>query len=148
MRSIYLEGIATGNATFQLTAPDWNDWDDAHLASARIVAEEEHGILGWAALGRVSRRAVYSGVAEVSIYVAESARGRGIGAKLMSALIVNSEDAGIWTLQAGIFPENSASIRLHKSAGFREVGLRNRLGCLNGQWRDVLLMERRSTIVG
>lgn len=148
VRSIYLEGIATGDATFQQTAPDWKEWDETHLSACRMVARDKQKVLGWAALSPVSRRPVYAGVAEVSIYVAESARGNGIGAKLMSSLITSSEAAGIWTLQAGIFPENAASIRLHKTAGFREVGLRAQLGCLHGRWRDVLLLERRSTVVG
>jgi phosphinothricin acetyltransferase len=148
VRSIYLEGIATGDATFQQTAPEWKEWDEGHLRASRLVARNEREVLGWAALSAVSRRVVYAGVAEVSVYVAESARGGGIGSKLMSSLIEHSEAAGIWTLQAGIFPENAASIRLHKTAGFREVGLRSRLGCLHGRWRDVLLLERRSSIVG
>ena len=148
VRSIYLEGIATGNATFQQTAPSWLEWHEGHLAACRIVARAEQEILGWAALSAVSKREVYSGVAEVSIYVAASARGRGIGTKLLAALVADSEAAGIWTLQAGIFPENRASIRLHENAGFRIVGTRTRLGCMNGRWRDVVLMERRSSEVG
>jgi L-amino acid N-acyltransferase YncA len=148
VRSIYLEGIATGNATFQQTAPDWKEWDESHLSASRLVARDKQKVLGWAALSPVSRRTVYAGVAEVSIYVAESARGNGVGSELMSNLISNSEAVGIWTLQAGIFPENTASLQLHKNAGFREVGLRVRLGCLRGQWRDVVLLERRSLIAG
>jgi L-amino acid N-acyltransferase YncA len=149
VRAIYLEGIATGNATFQESAPEWDAWDEAHLNAARIVALDENGLVaGWAALSPVSRRPVYAGVAEVSVYVAEAARGQGVGKRLMYKLIARSEAAGIWTLQAGIFPENLASLALHRAAGFREVGVRCKLGCLRGVWRDVLLMERRSATVG
>lgn len=148
VRAIYLEGIATGQATFQQAAPSWDEWSEGHLPAARIVAIDTGMIVGWAALSPVSRRPVYTGVAEVSIYIAASARGQGIGKALMSNLIELSEAAGIWTLQAGIFPGNAASIRLHRAAGFREVGVRQHLGCMNGQWRDVLLMERRSLVVG
>jgi L-amino acid N-acyltransferase YncA len=152
VRSIYLEGIATGDATFQQTAPGWTEWDEGHLRVCRIVARniarDQEKVVGWAALSPVSRRPVYAGVAEVSIYVAERARGQGIGAQLMSRLRDDSEAAGIWTLQAAIFPENKASLRLHQSAGFRQVGVRSRLGCLHGRWRDVMLLERRSTIAG
>jgi L-amino acid N-acyltransferase YncA len=147
VRAIYLEGIATGNATFATSAPDWEEWDSNHLRVCRLVVRSG-GVLGWVALSPVSERCVYRGVAEVSIYVAEHARGRGIGAVLLPALIQESERAGIWTLQAGIFPENDASIRLHKQAGFRVVGVREKLGCMGGRWRDVILMERRSAVVG
>ena len=149
VRAIYLEGIATGNATFEQAAPEWEKWDSGHLRDARIVARSDAGdVLGWAALSAVSGRCVYAGVAEVSIYVAERARGRGVGRQLMTRLVAESETAGIWTLQAGIFPENSASIALHQSAGFRVVGQRERIGQVNGRWRDVVLMERRSAVVG
>jgi L-amino acid N-acyltransferase YncA len=148
VRSIYLQGIATGNATFQQTVPDWQEWDAGHLPACRLIARSEQAIVAWAALSSVSRRPVYRGVAEVSIYVAESARGCGVGAKLMAGLIADSEGEGIWTLQAGIFPENTASIDLHVKAGFRVVGTRSRLGCMNGRWRDVVLLERRSLIAG
>jgi L-amino acid N-acyltransferase YncA len=147
VRSIYLEGIATGNATFQQTAPDWKEWNAGHLPGCRMVARLGQDIVGWAALNPVSSRPVYQGVAEVSIYVAEAARGSGVGTKLMARLIVDSEAEGIWTLQAGIFPENEASIKLHCSAGFRIVGTRSRLGCMNGRWRDVVLLERRSLTI-
>jgi L-amino acid N-acyltransferase YncA len=147
VRAIYVEGIATGNATFEQATPEWGKWDAGHLAVARLVARLESDVVGWAALSAVSSRAVYAGVAEVSIYVAESARGRGVGRELMARLVAESEAAGIWTLQAGIFPENTASIGLHERAGFRVVGRRERIGQMNGRWRDVVLMERRSAVV-
>jgi L-amino acid N-acyltransferase YncA len=149
VRAIYLEGIATGNATFEQTPPDWGQWDAEHLPGARFVARSGGGeVLGWAALSAVSNRCVYAGVAEVSIYVAGRFRSRGMGGRLMARLIAESEAEGIWTLQAGIFPENRASIALHERAGFRVVGQRERLGQMNGRWRDVLLMERRSSVAG
>jgi L-amino acid N-acyltransferase YncA len=148
VRNIYAEGIATGNATFETEVPEWSKWNDAHHKDCRLLASEGEKVLGWAALSPVSSRTVYVGVAEVSIYVAASARGRGVGKALLDALIEASEHRGIWTLQAGIFPENVASIRLHKSCGFREVGLRQRIGQLGGMWRDVCLLERRSTTTG
>ena len=148
MREIYLEGIATGNATFEQTAPAWEQWAASHLPDARIVARTGGNLLGWAALSGVSSRCVYAGVAEVSIYVAASARGQGVGRQLMARLITESEAANIWTLQAGIFPENAASIALHRSAGFRIVGQRERLGQMNGHWRNVVLLERRSSVAG
>jgi L-amino acid N-acyltransferase YncA len=148
VRAIYLEGIATGNATFESSAPDWPTWDSSHLASCRLVAQCTGEIAGWAALGAVSGRCVYAGVAEVSVYVAQRARGKGVGTALLEALVSESEKQGLWSLQAGIFPENSVSVRLHERAGFRIVGTRERLGAMNGRWRDVLLMERRSTTVG
>jgi len=147
VRTIYLEGIATGNATFAQEAPEWATWDAGHLAVARLVARSDSDVVGWAALSPVSSRCVYAGVAEVSIYVGEKARGRGVGRELMARLIAESEAAGIWTLQAGIFPENTASIVLHERAGFRLVGRRERIGQMNGRWRDVVLMERRSAAV-
>jgi L-amino acid N-acyltransferase YncA len=146
--AIYLEGIATGNATFETSAPDWQQWDTTHLAACRLVASNLGSILGWAALSRVSTRQVYSGVAEVSVYVAARARGKSIGMQLLSALVEASERENIWTLQAGIFPENRASNRLHQNCGFRVVGTRKRVGCLAGVWRDVVLMERRSKSIG
>lgn len=144
VRAIYLEGIATGNATFETAAPDWAEWDAKHLSHCRLVARESGVILGWAALSPVSSRCVYGGVAEVSVYVAGSARGRGVGRQLLGALIPESEQHGIWTLQAGIFPENLASVELHLRAGFRMVGRRERIGRLHGTWRDTVLLERRS----
>ena len=148
VRLIYLEGIDTGNATFARVAPEWTEWDQSHLDICRLVARSGTEVLGWAALSPVSRRAVYAGVAEVSIYVAARARGRGVGRRLLAALVEASEATGIWTLQAGIFPENEASIRLHKSAGFRVVGIRERIGAMKGRWRDVVLLERRSAVAG
>src|ERR1700722_1174113 len=147
VRAIYLQGIATENATFEQTAPEWEKWDASHLPAARIVARSGKEVSGWSALSAVSSRCVYAGVAEVSIYVAASARGRGVGRKLMARLVADSEADGIWTLQAGIFPENVASIALHQRAGFRIVGKRERLGQMNGRWRDVVLMERRSAVI-
>jgi len=148
VRAIYLEGIATGNATFEQTAPEWEKWNAGHLLAARIVARSNGTVLGWAALSGVSSRCVYAGVAEVSIYVAERARGRGVGRQLMARLVADSEAEGMWTLQAGTFPENVASVALHERAGFRIVGKRDRLGQMNGRWRDVVLMERRSAVAG
>jgi phosphinothricin acetyltransferase len=148
VRAVYLDGIATGNATFELDAPDWTAWDDSHLAFARLVARKDNRVLGWAALTPVSGRCVYSGVAEVSVYVSASARGNGLGGDLLRRLIEESEQHGIWTLQAGIFPENIASLSIHQRCGFREVGRRERLGKLKGVWRDVILLERRSERAG
>ena len=148
VRAIYEQGLATGQASFETVPPDWETWDRDHLAGCRYVAREGGRVVGWAALSAVSSRPVYSGVAEVSIYVASDAASRGIGKALLTRLIEGSEAAGIWTLEAGIFPENEASLRLHRSCGFREVGRRERLGCLRGVWRDVVLLERRSPSAG
>jgi phosphinothricin acetyltransferase len=145
---IYLEGIADGNATFETESPGWEKWNTAHHAHSRLVAKENDQVLAWAALSPVSSRPVYRGVAEVSIYVAGSARRKGIGKHLLTELIKSSEQNEIWTLQAGIFPENIASIALHKSCGFREVGVRERIGQLGARWRNTVLLERRSPIVG
>ena len=147
VKRIYEEGIATGNATFQTGAPSWEEWDAGHLTHSRLVAIDGGRIAGWAALTPVSGRCVYAGVAEVSVYVAEAGRGKGVGKQLLSRLIAESEEKGLWTLQAGIFPENMASIRLHESAGFRTVGIREKIGKMNGQWRDTALLERRSTTI-
>ena len=146
VREIYRQGIDTGNATFETRLPDWEKWDASHRKGCRLIAFD-HEVLGWAALSPISTRHVYRGVAEVSVYVSTVARGRGVGKALLSALIQHSETEGIWTLQAGIFPENTSSIDLHKSCGFREVGVRQKIGELRGVWRDVLLLERRSTVV-
>lgn len=147
-RDIYLEGIATGNATFETEAPAWPQWDETHLSSCRLVAYDGQTIIGWAALSAVSHRCVYAGVAEVSVYVAESHRGRGAGQALMQSLVNCSEQNGIWTLQAVVFPENSATIRLHEAWGFRIVGRRHRIAQLGGVWRDTVLLERRSEQIG
>jgi L-amino acid N-acyltransferase YncA len=148
VREIYAEGIAAGQATFETQLPDWEKWDSSHHQDCRLIAREQGHVVGWAALSPVSARSVYSGVAEVSVYVTAAARGRGLGTALLKALIAESESRGVWTLQAGIFPENSASIAIHKSCGFREVGRRQRIGKLHETWRDVLLLERRSTAAG
>ena len=148
VRQIYSEGIATGNATFETVVPEWAKWDSGHVQNCRLVAEGSQRILAWAALSPVSGRCAYSGVAEVSVYVSSAARGRGVGKILLQSLIEQSERCGIWTLQAGIFPENVASLAVHQSCGFRQVGRRQRIGRLGGVWRDVLLLERRSSTVG
>jgi len=148
IKRIYEEGIATGNATFQTTAPEWDEWDAAHVKQSRLVAMENGEVLGWAALTPVSGRCVYAGVGEVSVYVAAAARGKGAGKKLLEALVVSSEQNGFWTLQAGIFPENTASVKIHEACGFRVIGARERIGQMNGVWRDTLLLERRSNIAG
>jgi L-amino acid N-acyltransferase YncA len=148
VRAIYQEGIETGNATFERRAPSWERWDAGHLPSCRLVAREGERVLGWATLSPVSGRCVYAGVAEVSVYVAEAARGRGVGRALMDALIFQSEQQGIWTLQAGVFPENAGSLSLLQRCGFRVVGIRERLGKMGDRWRDVVLLERRSQVAG
>ncbi len=148
VREIYADGIATGDATFESAVPEWESWDAGHLKACRLVAEDAGQVAGWAAISPVSDRCTYGGVAEVSVYVARKVRGRGVGRRLLERLIEESERHGIWTLQAGIFPENKASVALHERAGFRVVGTRERLGRLNGRWRDVLLLERRSTSTG
>jgi L-amino acid N-acyltransferase YncA len=148
VRSIFEEGIATGQATFEAEAPSWEAWDGAHLREPRLVADEDGTVVAWAALSAVSGRCVYRGVVESSIYVTREARGRGVGRTLLTRLVENTERAGIWTIEAGIFPENRASVNLHLRCGFRIVGVRERLGSMNGEWRDVLLLERRSEVVG
>lgn len=148
IRMIYSEGIATGSATFETETPEWAKWDQGHLQECRLVAHDRQRILGWAALSAVSSRRVYSGVAEVSVYVAAEARGRGVGTALLQSLVEHSERCGLWTLQAGIFPENIASLALHRARGFREVGVRQKIAQRAGVWRDVLLLERRSSSVG
>jgi len=146
---IYAAGMATGDATFQTEVPAWEEWDAAHIAAPRLVARAADGtVLGWCALSDVSRRAVYAGVKEESVYVAPAARGRGIGRALLEAMVRESETAGIWTLQTGIFPENAVSIALHEACGFRVLGVRERIGRHLGRWRDVVFMERRSRRAG
>jgi L-amino acid N-acyltransferase YncA len=146
--AIYQLGIDEGNATFETTAPTWQAFDDSHLPEHRFVAVEDAGtVLGWVAAVPVSDRCVYTGVIEHSVYVHPEARGRGAGAALLAALVQSSEAAGIWTLQSGIFPENTASLAVHERAGFRRVGIRERVGRHHGRWRDVVLVERRSPVV-
>ncbi len=145
---IYADGIASGLATFETDVPAWADWDRAHVARHRLVARADGVTVGWAALAPVSARPVYAGVAEVSVYVAAAARGRGVGTALLAELVASSEAAGVWTLEAGILPENEASVRMHERCGFRVVGRRERLGRMRGVWRDVLLLERRSPVAG
>ena len=153
VRAIYEQGIATGLATFQTEAPLWEEWDRSHLPHSRLVAVDAgYGnsgqVLGWAALAPVSSRCVYGGVAEVSVYVAGAARGRGAGRQLLAALVADSEAHGLWTLQASIFPENTTSISIHAGAGFRTVGYREHIGQQHGVWRNTVLLERRSAVVG
>ena len=141
--AIFAEGIATGDATFETAVPAWEDWDARHLPAHRFVAELDGDLVGWVAVVPYSSRAAYSGVGEESVYVAESARGRGVGRKLLEALVESARAGGLWTLQAGVLPENGASLALHRALGFREVGVRERIGQLNGAWRDVVLLELR-----
>jgi L-amino acid N-acyltransferase YncA len=147
--AIYQEGLNTRNASFETIAPDWSTWDSNHLAEHRFVAIDTHtgAVLGWVALSAVSSRCVYAGVVEESVYVHPAARGQGVGRRLLDAVIASSEQAGLWTIETGIFPENEASIALHRAAGFRVVGLRERVGKHYGQWRDVVFFERRSPAV-
>jgi len=147
VRAIYEDGILGGDATFETEAPSWEEWDAAH-PELRLVAERDAELVGFAVLSPASSRPCYRGVGEVSVYVAADARGSGVGRALLELLVGRSEDVGYWTLTAGVFPENEASLRLHRSCGFREVGVRERLGRSGGVWRDVLLLERRSTLVG
>ena len=145
--AIFAEGIASDDATFEVAPPSWAEWDERH-GGVRVVAELDGRLAGWCALSPVSERCCYRGVAEESVYVAAWARGRGVGRALLDDVVARSEEAGIWTLQAGIFPENKASLRLHLGCGFRLVGVRERLGERDGVWRDVLVLERRSEVVG
>lgn len=148
VRSIYEDGIAAGQATFETETPTWDDWDKNHLAASRLVATSLERVVGWAALSPVSLRAVYAGVAETSVYIAKDWRGKGVGRTLLKMLVMESENTGIWTLQASIFPENVASLNLHRSCGFRVVGTRERIGKRGGVWRDTLFLEKRSLRVG
>jgi L-amino acid N-acyltransferase YncA len=147
VEAIYAEGIATGDATFETTPPSWEEFDAGRLREHRLVAIEDGEVVGWAALAPTSSRACYAGVVEHSVYVAEAARGRGVGRALMDALIAGADAAGLWTLQTSIFPENLASVALHERVGFRVVGRRERIAKLDGVWRDTLLLERRSSVV-
>lgn len=147
VKTIYEFGLATGNASFQTSTPSWEEWDATHLKHSRIVSVQNNEVAGWAALTPVSGRCVYAGVAEVSVYVDPAHSGRGFGKRLLEALIMESEINCLWTLQAGIFPENIASLHIHKNTGFRQVGIRERIGQMNGIWRDTVLLERRSKTV-
>jgi len=144
---IYKQGIETGNATFEIKVPSWEEWNSKYLPFCRLGAEIQNELAGWAALLPVSARDAYQGAAEVSVYISTEHTGKGIGTKLLNELVKASESAGIWSLQAGIFPENTASINLHKSCGFRKVGYREKIGKLNGIWRNTLIFERRSKII-
>lgn len=148
VKAIYEAGLATGNASFQSAAPSWEEWDGAHLPHSRLVAIDAGMITGWAALSPVSGRCVYTGVAEVSVYIDPRYRGRGVGKSLLQALIRESEANGIWTLQAGIFPENTASLKLHETVGFRKIGVREKIGKMGDRWRDVHFFEKRSKSIG
>lgn len=148
VRDIYLEGIATRQATFETEAPSWDAWDASHFLFARLVARDDDQVVGWAALSPVSSRKAYAGVAEVGVYVADSHRGRALGRRLLEALIVDSEANGIWTLQAVMLAENARSVALHQRCGFRKVGRRERISKLDGEWRDTMLFERRSRQIG
>jgi phosphinothricin acetyltransferase len=146
---IYQAGIDTGDATFETAAPAWEEFDQRRLAGHRLVAvDAADGVLGWVTVSAVSTRPVYRGVVEHGIYVDPAAAGCGVGGALLDALIASTEAAGIWTIQSQIFPENAASLALHARAGFRQVGVRERLGCQHGRWRDVVLVERRSRVTG
>jgi L-amino acid N-acyltransferase YncA len=145
--AVYAEGIATGDATFETEVPGWKEWNAAHLVEHRFVALQDEAVVGWVAASPVSGRCVYRGVVEESVYVAERSRGRGVGRLLLQRLIASTEASGVWTIETGIFPENVASLALHESCGFRRVGVRERLGSLDGRWRDVVLLERRSPAV-
>jgi len=148
VRGIYQEGIDTGQATFETTVPSWEEWDASKLSACRLVARIDGLIVGWAALSSISQREVYAGIAEISIYVADAIRGQGVGRELLQALVACSEQNGYWTLQAVMFPENQSSVALHRKCGFRVVGRRERIARQYGIWRDTVMMERRSQLVG
>jgi len=147
VRDIFRQGIRSGLATFEVETPTWEAWHASHHTAHRLVAEMGDRVVGWATLAPVSSRRVYAGVAEDSVYVADDAQGQGVGGALLSALVAGAEAAGIWTIEAGIFPENGASVAVHQRCGFRIVGMREKLGRRDGLWRDVLLLERRSPLV-
>ncbi|MFC4024850.1 GNAT family N-acetyltransferase [Oceanobacillus longus] len=148
VRNIFIQGIETKNATFETEAPSWEEWNQGHIQECRLVVRDGEKVLGWAALSPISSRRAFTGIAELSIYFSLDSVGKGIGTKLIQTVIESSEAAGFWTLQSGIFPENISSIRLHEKAGFRMIGIRERMGKLDDVWRDVAMMERRSEIVG
>jgi L-amino acid N-acyltransferase YncA len=148
VKEIYEQGMATGQATFETKVPSFEKWESTIAENLCLVAENVEGIQGWCKISRVSDRCVYEGVGEVSVYIRNGSRGKGLGKQLLQAIIKESEEKGFWTLTAGVFPENIPSLRLHQSVGFRKVGIRQRIGKLNGVWRDVVLLERRSQIVG
>ncbi len=148
VREIYLAGIASGDATFETAVPDWPTWNARHLSAHRFIALDAEDVAGWVAVIPTSTREVYAGVVEESVYVDPGHQGRGVGRLLLQAVITSTESAGIWTIQTGIFPENAASLALHKRAGFREIGVRERIGRAGTRWRDVVLLERRSPVVG
>ncbi|WP_256365766.1 GNAT family N-acetyltransferase [Virgibacillus sp. Bac332] len=148
VRDIYIEGIKTGNATFDTEPPTWDEWNSKYLQTCRLVVREHGRVVGWAALLPISSKKAHAGVAELSIYLGAKSRGKGLGRRLMEFLVAESEAAGFWTLQSGVFPENVGSIYLHEKAGFYEVGIRKRIGKLDGVWRDVILLERRSKVIG
>jgi L-amino acid N-acyltransferase YncA len=148
VKAIYESGVLTENANFTHRALKWEEWDNAHVKNCRLVATENDTVLGWAALAAVSDNCVFTGVAEDSVYVAENSRGKGIGKQLLKEIVKLSEENNFWTLESRIFPENLASIKIHEENGFRIVGSRERIGQLHGIWRDTLLLERRSIIVG
>ncbi len=149
VQAIYQQGIDMGDATFQSKTLDWKSWNKTKLAACRLVAIDNSAVIGWAALSPVSGLCVFNGIAEVSLYISDKAQGKGVGHTLLSALISCSEEQGLWTLQSGIFPENKASLALHKKNGFREVGVREKMGAMqDGTWRDVLFLERRSKVAG
>jgi phosphinothricin acetyltransferase len=148
VKDIYQQGIDSGDATFQEQAKGYDDWNESLLPNCRLVAENNGQVIGWVALSSASNRCVYSGIAEISVYVSSNSQGSGVGNSLLDALIKASEEEGIWTLQAGIFPENKASIHIHSKNGFKVLGIREKLGQMNGIWRDIVFMERRSKLVG
>lgn len=149
VKEIYMHGIASGHATFETEAPGWEVWDKNHLKTCRLVAlDDKDRVLGWAALTPVSGRCVYAGVAEVSVYVHRDFQGKGVGKKLLQNIVQESEKLNLWTLKAGIFPENKASIKIHEQCGFRQVGYHERIGKMKNVWRDTVLMERRSKVIG